>query len=117
MPGPAPNADPHSRRGAIELVYRAEKPGTDQRTMAKKCYTKAGIGSKFLLEKVRQLPEGLVNTEDRLTLRRAANRVVGLNKMTAIGDKDQRCYTNWELCHVVLTTLAGIERKGEMIAS
>ena len=113
--GPAPNASPKNRRDALELVYMAEQLGSDRRTVATRCHTKAGIGAKFLLEKVSKLPEGLTNDANSASLRRACNRAVGLDKVTAVGEKDHRCYTNHELCTAVLTLAAGFRKRRDVL--
>ena len=113
--GPAPNASPKNRRDALELVYMAEQLGSDRRTVATRCHTKAGIGAKFLLEKVSKLPEGLTNDANSASLRRACNRAVGLDKVTAVGEKDHRCYTNHELCTAVLTVAAGFRKRRDVL--
>jgi len=103
MPGPLPKSDPKMLRDAIELVYNAENAGSDRRTVANRIHTKLGIGAKFLLAKANALPEGLANNDTTMSLRRAANHATGLDKVTAVGEKDTRCYTNTELCIAVVT--------------
>ena len=58
---------------------------------------KAGMGEKYLKALVKNMPAGLVNDEDQLTLRRAANTVCGIKN-------DKRKYTSSELRNAVLAS-------------
>ena len=107
--------DPVTKRTCYELIYVAgQEDGFSRRECATRLETKAGVGRKYMLEQVGKLPAGLTNQDGRMTLRRAVNKLIGLNKLTATERKDwrtgteyrasvqRRDYTNLELREAVL---------------
>jgi hypothetical protein len=105
-----PRTTPKDRATPIEAVYMADVLGSDERSMANKLHTNAGISAKYLLAQARSLPPGLNNSADELSLRRAVYEKVGL-----IGvDAEDRVYTNIELGRAVLSVLSGQARQVDM---
>lgn len=105
---------PLEKRVCLELIYAAgETDGCTAREMATRLETKIGgaVQRRYLLELAGKLPEGLTNGEGKLTLRRAVNKQLGLDKpykhTTQKGQEihvtvQRRDYTNEELMHAVL---------------
>jgi hypothetical protein len=77
--------DKETKRICLELIYSAgEEEGGSMRETATRLETRIGgaVGRKYLLELAGKLPTGLTNQDGRLTLRRAVNKQLGLDKLT-----------------------------------
>jgi hypothetical protein len=105
--------DAQTKGACIELIYVGPRLGSSRREVAKRLVGKysLGVGAKYLLEQAGKLPSGLVNDSRTMTLRRAVNKLVGLDKpkaadLSASGNMRlkgvQRSYTNFELMEAVL---------------
>jgi hypothetical protein len=96
---------PVEKRICLELVYCAGQTNdSSMRGVATRLETRIGgaIGRKFLLEMAGKLPDGLSNENGKMTLRRAVNDLLGMNKlMTSENGRKvaitRRDYTNEEL--------------------
>ena len=87
--------------GEIDDAVRFEKLIA---SMAIQC----GCSASYLAASLRRLPEGLLDTENELTLRRAAN--------TACGVEEARAYTNFELQQATCAVLDGKSRASDVHA-
>ena len=77
--------DKETKRICLELIYSAgEEEDGSMRETATRLETRIGgaVGRKYLLELAGKLPTGLTNQDGRLTLRRAVNKQLGLDKLT-----------------------------------
>lgn len=99
---------------AIYAAGSVEELQSTRRAVANKLVGEynLAVNARYLLELAAKLPAGLVNDERQMTLQRAANELVGLNKPKAKelskgGSRRikgaQRAYTNYELMEAVLS--------------
>ena len=93
--------DVQLKRQAMEELYQAYVVAAEDdegcRAAERRIARKAGMGEKYLKALVKNMPAGLVNDEDQLTLRRMANNICGIKN-------DKRKYTSSELRDAVLAS-------------
>lgn len=77
------------------LYAAAVEDGEGSRAAERRIARAAGMDLKYLKGLVKQMPPGLINDDDQLTLRRAVNDICGINN-------DKRKFTPAELRNAVL---------------